>query len=332
MPIQNIRITTRKVLTLFAGIVLLSSLPLGAAAQSAADFPNRPIEIVVPFGAGGGTDVLARVFAEAAKKHMSQSMTVLNKPGGSGGIGLTEVAMAKPDGYKLAMVTVEMAIIPHMGIMKPTPEDFTPIVRLNADPIVLTVSAESPWTTVEQLVEAAKKSKDPLKFGNAGTGGLSHLGAAALSQKIGVEFTHVPFQGNAPAVTALLGGHIDAVTSSPSEVFPFIKSGKLRTLGVFADQRLMSPGFDQVPTLKERKIDLSMGTWRGLAGPKNIPADVIEKLSAIAMKTANEPAVKESMEKQNLGYSVADSLVFRRQIMADSSLFKQLIEKLGVKQ
>lgn len=328
---MDIHITTRKLLALAAGTVLLSVLPLGAAAQAAADFPNKPIELVVPFGAGGGTDVLARVFADAAKKHTSQPITVLNKPGASGGIGLTEVASAKPDGYKIAMVTVEMAIIPHMGMMKVMPDEFTPIVRLNADPIVLTVRAEAPWNTVEEFVEAAKKSKDPLKFGNAGSGGLSHLAAEALSQKIGASFIHVPYQGNAPAVVALLGGHIDAVTSSPSEVSTYVNSGKLRTLGVFADQRFKGVGFDQVPTLKERKIDLSMGTWRGLAGPKNMPADVLEKLSAICIKAANEPAVKEAMEKQNLGYSVADGATFRRQIMADSALFKQLIEKLGVK-
>ncbi len=329
---MNLRNKTRELLALALGATLLCALSLGASAQGAADYPSRPIELVVPFGAGGGTDVLARVFAEAAKKHMSQPMTVLNKPGASGGIGLTEVAMAKPDGYKIAMVTVEMAIIPHMGIMKPMPEDFTPIVRLNADPIVLTVRAEAPWTTVEEFVEAAKKSKDPFKFGNAGTGGLSHLAAAALSQKIGASFTYVPFQGNAPAVVALLGGHIDAVTSSPSEVSTYITTGKLRTLGVFADQRFMGTGFAQVPTLKERKIDLSMGTWRGLAAPKGLPADVMEKLSAIAIKTANEPAVKEAMEKQNLGYAVADGAAFRTQMMADSALFKELIEKLGVKQ
>ena len=328
---MNIRLTTRTLLALAACSSLLAATPMGALAQSAADYPARPIELVVPFGAGGGTDVLARVFAEAAKKHVNQPITVLNKPGASGGIGLAEVVAAKPDGYKIAMVTVEMAIIPHMGIVKFTPDDFTPILRLNADPVVLTVRAEAPWNTVEEFVEAAKKSKDPMKFGNAGTGGLSHLAAAALGQKIGVDFTHVPFQGNAPAVVALLGGHIDAVTSSPSEVSAYVTSGKLRTLGVFGDQRVKGAGFDQVPTLKERKIDLSMGTWRGLAGPKNLPADVMSKLSEITLKTANEPAVKEAMEKQNLGYSVADGATFRSQIMADSALFKQLVERLGVK-
>ena len=328
---MNLLISTRKLLALAVGFTVLAALPLGAIAQSAADYPNKPIELVVPFGAGGGTDVLARVVAEAAKKHSSQPITVLNKPGATGGIGLSEVAAAKPDGYKIAMVTVEMAIIPHMGIAKFSPEnDFTPLVRLNADPVVLTVSADSPWKTIEDLVDAAKKSKDPLKFGNAGTGGVSHLAAAALQQKIGTTFTHVPFQGNAPAVVSLLGGHIDAVNASPSEVFAFVQSGKLRALAVLADQRI-GGALAQVPTLKERKIDLAMGTWRGLAAPKGIPPDVLAKLNAIAIKTANEPAVKEAMDKQNLGYSVADGDTFRKQIAADSALYKQLIDQMGLK-
>ena len=328
---MKLLISTRKLLALAVGFTVMAALPLGAIAQSAADYPNKPIELVVPFGAGGGTDVLARVVAEAAKKHSSQPITVLNKPGATGGIGLSEVAAAKPDGYKIAMVTVEMAIIPHMGIAKFSPEnDFTPLVRLNADPVVLTVSADSPWKTIEDLVDAAKKSKDPLKFGNAGTGGVSHLAAAALQQKIGTTFTHVPFQGNAPAVVSLLGGHIDAVNASPSEVFAFVQSGKLRALAVLADQRI-GGALAQVPTLKERKIDLAMGTWRGLAAPKGIPPDVLAKLNAIAIKTANEPAVKEAMDKQNLGYSVADGDTFRKQIAADSALYKQLIDQMGLK-
>jgi len=323
--------STRTLLAWLAGAAFIAATPLQVLAQAASDYPSRPIELVVPFGAGGGTDVLARVTAEAAKKHSSQPITVVNRPGASGGIGLTEVVNARPDGYKIAMITVEMAIIPHMGIAKFSPEaDFTPLVRLNADPVVLTVSATSPWKTIEEMVDAAKKSKDPLKFGNAGTGGVSHLAAVALAQKAGTTFNHVPFQGNAPAVVALLGGHIDAVTASPSEVFSFVQTGKLRALAVLADQRLGGV-FAQVPTMKERNIDLSIGTWRGLAAPKGLPNDVLARLSAIAIKTANEPAVKEAMEKQNLGYSVADGEAFRRQIAADSALYKQLIEQMGLK-
>jgi len=321
----------RTLLALLAGATFIAVAPLQAFGQAASDFPNKPIELVVPFGAGGGTDVLARVTAEAAKKHSSQPITVINRPGASGSIGLTEVVNARPDGYKIAMITVEMAIIPHMGIAKFSPEsDFTPLVRLNADPIVLAVSAESPWKTIEEMIDAAKKSKEPLRFGNAGTGGVSHLAAVALQQKSGTTFTHAPFQGNAPAVVALLGGHIDAVTASPSEVFSFVQTGKLRALAVLADQRL-GGAFAQVPTMKERNIDLSVGTWRGLAAPKGLPADVLARLSAIAIRTANEPAVKEAMEKQNLGYSVADGEAFRKQIASDSALYKQLIEQMGLR-
>lgn len=325
------KIRRHQLLTMLGFMGCISMLPGPVSAQAGADYPIKPIELVVPFGAGGGTDVLARVTAEAAKKHISQPITVINRPGASGGIGLTEVVNARPDGYKIAMVTVEMAIIPHMGIAKFSPEDdFTPLVRLNADPIVLTVNADSPWKTIEEMVDAAKKSKDPLKFGNAGTGGVSHLAAVALQQKSGNSFTHVPFQGNAPAVVALLGGHIDAVTASPSEVFSFVQSGKLRALAVLADQRLGGV-FAQVPTMKERNIDLSIGTWRGLAAPKGLPADVLARLTAMALKTANEPAVREAMEKQNLGYSVADGETFRKQIARDSALYKQLIEQMGLK-
>lgn len=325
------RISTRKLLTLAAGSALLAAMPLVASAQGAADFPNRPIELVVPHAAGGGTDVLARLFAEAAKKHFSQPITVLNRPGAASAIGLAEVLAAKPDGYKLAVVTVEMAIIPHLGIARFSPEsDFTPIVRLNADPIVLTVRADGPWQTVEDFVEAAKRAKEPMKFGNAGVGGLSHLAAAALQQKIGTTFTHVPFQGNAPAVVALLGGHIDAVAASPSEVLSQVSAGKLRPLAVLADQRIRG-AFEQVPTLKERKIDLSMGTWRGLAAPKGMPADITAKLTVAAIRTANEPSLKEGMDKLSLGYSVADGETFRRQIAADSVQFKQLVDQLNLK-
>lgn len=321
----------RQFLALTTACALLVALPLGVAAQGAGDYPNRPIELVVPFGAGGGTDALARVFAEAARKHVSQPVTVLNKPGASSGIGLTEVAGAKPDGYKIAMITVEMAIIPHMGLAKFSPEnDFTPLVRLNADPLVLAVSAESPWRSVEDLMAAAKTGKEPLKFGNAGIGGVSHLAAVALQQKLGTTFNHVPFQGNAPAVVALLGGHIDAVSASPSEVFSFVQTGKLRALAVLADQRLGGV-FANVPTMSERKIDLSVSTWRGLAAPKGLPADVLAKLSQIAVKTAQEATVKEAMEKQNLGYSVADGEVFRKQIAGDSAKYEQLIEQMGLK-
>ena len=303
-------------------------LPTASMAQTG-DYPNRAIEIVVPASAGGGTDVLARAFGDAAKKHLPQAMVVNNKPGASGAIGMGEMINAKPDGYKLCMVIVEITILPHLGLTKYTWEDFQPIVRLNADPAAITVRADAPWNTIEEFLAASQKSPGGMKMGNSGNGSIWHLAHAALEDKAGVKFTPIPFQGAAPAVVALLGGHIDAVSVSPGEVSAHVAGGKLRILAIMSDQRLK--GFEKVPTLKERNIDLSIGAWRGLAAPKGTPAEVLAVLRAAARKAAEESSFKESLDKLNLGYAYADADAFRAAMQKDSDMFKQLIAKLGLK-
>ena len=321
---MSIRITRRGI----AAFGALLALGLGAAqAQSA--FPSRPVELVVPFQAGGGTDAVARSFAEAARKHMPQSIIVVNKAGASGAVGWQDVMNAKPDGYRLAVVTVELAILPHLGVAKFNASDLQPIARLNADPAAITVRADAPWNTVEEFLAAARKEPGKLGVGNAGPGSIWHLAASALEDKTGTKFSHVPFQGAAPAVLALLGGHIDAVAVSPAEVTTYVQGGKLKMLAVMADQRVK--GFEKVPTLKERNIDLSIGTWRGLAAPKNTPPEVIAYLKKVAQEAANEPAFRETLDKQNLGFAFADDATFKAAITKDNASFKALVDKLGIK-
>ena len=305
-----------------------SVLP-GALMAQGSDYPNRSIEVVDPASAGGGTDMLARAFSEAVKKHLPQSMVVNNKPGASGAIGMGEMINAKPDGYKLCMAIVEITILPHLGLTKYTWEDFQPIARLNADPAAITVRADAPWNTIEEFLAASQKSPGAMKMGNSGNGSIWHLAHAALEDKAGVKFNPIPFQGAAPAVVALLGGHIDAVAVSPGEVAAHVAGGKLKTLAVMADQRIK--GFEKVPTLKERKIDLSIGAWRGLAAPKGTPPEVMAILRAATRKAVEEPSLKESLDKLNLGYAYADADAFRAAMQKDSDMFKQLIAKLGLK-
>jgi tripartite-type tricarboxylate transporter receptor subunit TctC len=305
-----------------------SVLPVAAMAQ-AGDYPNRSVEILVPASAGGGTDVLTRAFAEAAKKHLPQPMVVNNKPGASGAIGMGEMINAKADGYKLCMVIVEITILPHLGLSKNTWEDFQPIARLNADPAAITVRADAPWNTIEEFLAASKANPGAMKMGNSGNGSIWHLAHAALEDKAGVKFIPIPFQGAAPAVVALLGGHIDAVSVSPGEVSAHVAGGKLKVLAIMSDQRLR--GFEKVPTLKERNIDLSIGAWRGLAAPKGTPPEVLAALKTATRKAAEEPSFKESLEKLNLGYAYADADAFRLAMQKDSDMFKQLIVKLGLK-
>lgn len=310
---------------LLGGVAALAAVP-AAQAQS---FPSRPVELVVPFAAGGGTDALARAMSDASRKHFPQPIVILNKPGAAGGIGLTEVARSAPDGYKLALVTADMVIIPHLGLTKTTYESFTPIIQLNADPSAITVAADSPYNTIEEFLEAARAKPETMQLGNAGVGSIWHLAAAALEDKTGVKFNHIPFTGGNPAVLALLGGHIDAVAVSPAEVIQYVKAGKLKTLAVMADQRVK--GFENVPTLKERKIDLSIGTWRGIAAPKGTPQSVLDTLGEAFRKAAAEDSLKKFMDEQNLGYVVEDQKVFTAQIERDNATFKALIEKFNMK-
>lgn len=313
---------------LVAGAAALASWR-GAQAQTANGYPARPVELVVPFQAGGGTDAIARAFADSARNHMPQPIVVNNKAGASGAIGWQDMINSKPDGYKLAVVTVEVVILPHLGLAKFTPDDFQAIARLNADPAAVTVRADAPWNTLEEFLAAAKKEPGKMTVGNAGNGSIWHLAAAALEEKTGAKFSHVPFQGAAPAVLALLGGHIQAVTVSPAEVGSYVAGGKLKTLAVMADQR--AKGFENVPTLKERGIDLSIGTWRGLAAPKGTPREIVNYLKKVALDSANEPAFRDLLDKQNLGYSYADDVAFREAMVKDSATFKALITKLGLK-
>ena len=317
-----------------AAMSATASLSFGYAAVAAAQgngssFPTHAIELLVPYQPGGGTDGLARAFSEASRKHISQSIVIVNRPGAGGAIGWNEVINSRPDGYKLAVLTVELLTLPHLGLAKFNYDDFQPIAQLNADPAAITVKADAPWNTIEEFLAAARKSPEGVRVGNSGNGSIWHLAAAALEDKTGTRFGHIPFQGAAPAVLALLGGHIEAVAVSPAEVTTHVQSGKLKVLMVMADKRVK--GFDNVPTAKERGIDLSIGTWRGLGAPKNTPPEVMAKLREITAKTAAEPLMHEVMDRQNLGYVYTDGAVFKETLAKDNAYFKALIAKLNIK-
>jgi tripartite-type tricarboxylate transporter receptor subunit TctC len=309
-------------------LAVAAALPISAWAQGSA-YPNRNIDILVPAGAGGGTDVLARVLSDVARKHLPQPLTVVNRPGASGMIGHGEMINAKPDGYKIAMVFAEIVIVPHLGLSKLSYEDFIPIAMLNSDPAAVTVRADAPWKTIEEFVASTKTKNGSMSMGNSGSGSIWHLAAAALEDKTNIKFNHVSFGGAAPAVLALMGGHIDAVAVSPGEVAVHVQGGKLRTLAVASDKRVK--GFDTVPIFKERGIDVSLSTWRGLAAPKGTPPDVLSTLAVMAKKCSEEQALKDTLDRLSMGWNYLDAEGFRAQMKRDNDFFKALIGKLGLK-
>jgi len=310
----------------------MAALCVGALAFNtsvhAQGYPNKQIELVVPYSAGGGTDLVARAFADAAKNHLSQPIGVVNKTGGAGAIGLAEAAFARPNGYKIGVGTVEITMLPHMGLANFTANDFVPIARLNAEPSAISVLMDAPWKTYEEFMDYAKANPGKVRIGNSGTGAIWHIAAEALGERTGVQFNHIPYDGANPAVTALLGGHIEAVTVSPPEVIAHVNAGKIRILAIMADER--HAGFDDVPTLKEKGVDLAVATWRGIVAPKGTPEDIQKILRESAKNTAEDAVFRESLAKMNLTWSYLDGPEYKAVIDKDNAFFKDIMTKLGI--
>lgn len=301
------------------------------AAPAKSDFPKKDVTLIVPYAAGGGTDSTARAIAKAAEKHLGQPIVVVNKTGGGGSVGFAEGANAKKDGYTVTMVTVELTTLPHLGRSPVTYENFKPIAQLNFDPAAITVRADAPWKTVQEFLDYAEANPSKVKVGNSGAGSIWHLAAAAIEKDAGIKFNHVPFDGAAPAVTALLGGHIDAVPVSPAEVKANVESGKLRTLAIVdAKQSEALPG---IKTLEEETgiKTLYVGPWRGLVVPKDTPDDVVKVLTDAFMKGAEEQEFKDYMKKNGLGLVIKDSKGFESLMKEAHEAFGKIIPELGIK-
>ena len=291
-------------------------------------FPNKGIQIVVPYAPGGGTDSVARALADAAKKYFNTSVVVVNKTGDGGAIGMAEGVNAQPDGYTVTMVTSELVTLPNLGLAPFTYLDFQPILQVNQDPAALTVRSDAPWNTVEDFVKYAKRNPDKIKIGNSGEGSIWHFAAADIEKNTKTRLKHVFFDGAAPAVVNLLGGYIDAVTVSPAEVLTHVKNGELKVLGTLSFQRVSS--LSKVPTFKEQGYDVAVSTWRGLGVPKDTPQHVVEILEAGFLKAAQDLDFISIMNELELGYKVAGAEEFLETMKNNHETIKVLIEELDI--
>lgn len=309
-------------------LLLLSAACCGAAAQAADSYPTKSIELVVSYQHGGGSDSTARAIADAARPLMPQSVVVLNRPGASGSIGWSYVA-GSDDGYRLILMTPEMLVVPLMGIGKVTVGDFQPIARFTDDPSSITVRADAPWRTAQEFIQYAKANPGKVTFSNAGNGTIPHVAAGAFAETIGAQLEHIPYNGSAPAIMGLLAGDVQATTVAYAELRQYVESGKLRTLAVMSEKRVA--GLD-APTLKELGHDLQFSVWRGLGLPRNAPREAVEKWRAVSRELATSPKFQETMTKQNLTPSYADTPAFIADIERQNQAVKTLMPKLNLKQ
>ena len=295
---MNLR--ARSVLISCFGIVAAFA---AAAEARAVEFPTRPIKLVVPYAAGGPTDVLGRLVGEFLGRDLKQAVFVENMAGAQGAIGAEAVARSEPDGYTLFVTAASIIVLNPVLYRKLPydPKDFRMLALVTDLPVVMEIHPSVPAKTVAEFVAYARQNPGKINFGSAGTGGTIHLAGEMFKQMAGIEMTHVPYKGAGPALTDLLSGNIQVMFDSLSTALPPVKSGLVRALGVSSAQR--SPDLPEVPTIAESGYpDYRVSVWYGIAAPAKLPDDIAERIGASLDRALNDDAFRASLEK--IGFPV----------------------------
>src|SRR6266508_3361538 len=292
-----------------ARVCALAVLATVAVASAQGPYPSRPITMVAPFPPGGIADLTARPVAAAMEKVLKNPVGVLNKTGAAGAVGMQFVATSKPDGYTLLLALSSIALI-------------------SADPTILVVPADKPWKTAAEFVEDAKRRPGQISYSSSGVYGTLHMAMELLSHAAGIKLRHVPYAGGGPALTAVLGGHVDALASGPAVVLPHIKAGKLRALAGWGDKRVVA--LPEVPTFKELGFaDAEFYIWAGVFAPKGTPEPVLAKLRDMLRAAASDPDFKGAMEKIETPIVFKQGAEFARFFEADAGRLAEGVRKVG---
>jgi len=286
-------------------------------AASPAAYPEKPVTMICVFPAGGAMDMTARALSEAAKKYFPKPFAVVNRPGAAGTIGTAEAIQAKPDGYTIGITAVAVLTVqPHRTKLPfGPPEDYTPIIKLVNQPVVLAVKQDSPWKTIQEFLEYGKANPGKLRVGCPGIGTIPMLDAEQLKMMSRVDLTTVPFAGGAESVPAMLGGHIEAVSQHPSEVMAHVKAGKARVLLVFEEKRNVL--FPDAPTAKELGYDIIMGVYYLLIGPKGLSPQTVTLIHDAAKKSMEDPIFIKPMETRGFDISYDGPQDLKKRLVRD---------------
>lgn len=312
-----------------AALVLVTTLPVPAAAQ--AKYPSRPIQLICPWAAGGGTDRIARMVAILLEKELGQPVTVVNRTGGSGAVGHTAGATAAPDGYTITIVTVELAMMHWMGLTPLTYREFTPAVLLNIDPAGVQVAVASEWKTLKQLLDYVKANPGKAKASGTGKGGIWDLARAGMLKTAGIPIDAMPWvpsTGAATGLQELVAGGVQVVTASLVEGRPLIEAGKVRPLAHMADKR--DPAFPDVPTLKEQGINWTMGAWRGIALPKGTSPEIVAVMEKALDKVVKSKEFVDFMNKGPFGILYKPSAEFGKFLAEQDETMGVLMKEAGL--
>ena len=307
----------------FAAFTIL----FGALAARAEDYPSKPIEVVVGYPPGGGTDMISRAIADVAQKYMGQPLVINNKPGATGIIGSQYVYGSMPDGYTLLVAGgSETVSVPHFKSLPFSPiNDFDPIIRLMIERVGFYVRTDSPWKSMKDFVEDAKKNPDKYTYATSGLGGLHHATVMVTEKRTGISLTHVPHKGGAETLTALAGGHVNIAMASPNEAYALVQGGRVRCLAITSLTR--SPTEPNTPTMRELGYDVYIENQKGFVFPRGVPKPIMQKLHDGLKKAYDDPQFKANAAKMQLELSYLNGEDFRKALKIMSDQIGQSVKK-----
>ncbi len=314
-------------------ILAAAALAVATTCLQAQDaWPTKPITMIVAFPPGGVADIVGRPLAVAMEKTLKQPVLVVNRTGAGGAVGTAAVAKAAPDGYTFLMALSSISIFPvsdRINGKQPSYEmkDFAPIALVTADPTVLVVRADSPYKTLKDFVDAAKANPGKINYSSSGVYGTLHVAMEIFANAAGIKLFHVPYQGGGPAVTALLGGQVQALASGPAAAIGQIKGGKMRALASWSTKRLEL--LPDIPTFKELGYDAEFYIWSGVVAPAATPAPILARLREAVREAANSAEFKAAMEKVSTPIAYLDAPEFQKYWDADARRLAVALEKIG---
>ncbi|MHC8944877.1 tripartite tricarboxylate transporter substrate binding protein BugE [Advenella incenata] len=322
----------RTLFSVVASALCLSAVAVGSA--QAADYPSKPIRVIVPFAPGGSTDIVARVVSAKMSDILGKPMVIENKGGAGGALGATEAARAKPDGYTLSIATVStMAVNPACkptGLGYDALKDFAPVVNFANVPNILEVNPKFPSKDFKAFLEEVKANPGKFSYGSSGTCGVLHLFGEAFKQTTQTDIVHVPYRGSGPAVTDAVGGQIQILFDNLPSSLPQIQGGNLRPMAIAWKERL--PALKDVPTFAELGYEnLNQPVWYGLLAPAGTPKEVIDKLNSAAVEALKDPKVVEALEKQGAFASGNSPEEFGKEIQQQFDWAKEVVKKGNIK-